>query len=259
MGEPHGMHLRQHIAAKWTLWQAIFRAGMPGVFALAWLGLPALVPEGAAAPMPAWALRLATVLQSALLLALAAWGGARLAPRVGLQAPVAAALVAGQPLWPAARPLLLPGLAGGGAGAVLLAGAAQWAPEAILRTLPELPLLVRVLYGGVTEEILLRWGVMSALAWAGWRVLQRGRGALHAGTAWLAIALSALLFAAGHLPAAHVLFGGLTASVVAYVVAGNAAFGLLAGWLYWRRGLEAAVLAHMLAHVFAHGAAALAA
>lgn len=34
-----------------------------------------------------------------------------------------------------------------------------------------------------------------------------------------------------------------------YVVLGNAAFGLVAGWLYWRYGLEAAVLAHAGAHV----------
>lgn len=180
---------------------------------------------------------------------------------MGLQAPVASALVTGQPLGPALRPQLLPGVVGGVVGPALLLGAAQWGPEAI-RTLPaqaQLPLLVRVLYGGVTEEILLRWGVMSALAWAGWRVLQRGRGdgLLHASTAWLAIGASALLFAAGHLPAARALTGSLTVPVVAYVVAGNAAFGVLAGWLYWRRGLEAAVVAHMVAHMMAYlGAAA---
>lgn len=248
------MPLRQPIATKWTLWPALFLAGLPGVLVLAWWGVPVLAPQQ---PLPVWALQLATVLQSALLLALAAWGGARLAPRVGLQAPVASALVTGQPLGPALRPQLLPGVVGGVVGAALLLGAVQWAPEAI-RTLPaqaQLPLLVRVLYGGVTEEILLRWGVMSALAWAGWRVLQRGRGdgLLHASTAWLAIGASALLFAAGHLPAARALTGSLTVPVVVYVVAGNAAFGVLAGWLYWRHGLEAAVVAHMVAHL---GAAA---
>ena len=68
-----------------------------------------------------------------------------------------------------------------------------------------------------------------------------------------------MLFAAGHLPAAQALTGALTVPVVAYVLVGNAAFGVLAGWMYWRRGLEAAVLAHMAAHLLAGlGAAAMA-
>lgn len=250
----------RNIAANGTLWGTLFLAGLPGVLALAGLGLPVLAQE-AVLPMPVWALQLVTGLQSGLLLLLAAWGGTRLAPRVGLRAPVASALVAGRPLWPAMRPQLLPGVMGGAAGAVLLLGAAQWAPDAI-RALPaqaQLPLLVRVLYGGVTEEVLLRWGAMSVLAWVGWRVLQRGKGALRPWTAWLAIGASALLFAAGHLPAAQALTGALTVPVVAYVLVGNAAFGVLAGWMYWRRGLEAAVLAHMAAHLLAGlGAAAMA-
>jgi len=34
-----------------------------------------------------------------------------------------------------------------------------------------------------------------------------------------------------------------------FVVAGNSVFGLIAGYLYWRRGLESAIIAHMLTHV----------
>ena len=42
------------------------------------------------------------------------------------------------------------------------------------------------------------------------------------------------------------------ASVVAYVTLGNAMFGVIAGYLYWRRGLEAAIGAHIVAHVIAY-------
>jgi len=41
----------------------------------------------------------------------------------------------------------------------------------------------------------------------------------------------------------------LTVPVVAFVLVGNTAFGLVAGWLYARHGLEAAVIAHVLAHL----------
>jgi membrane protease YdiL (CAAX protease family) len=37
--------------------------------------------------------------------------------------------------------------------------------------------------------------------------------------------------------------------VVFFVVGVNAAFGLLFGWLYWRRGLESAMIAHAMTHL----------
>ena len=45
---------------------------------------------------------------------------------------------------------------------------------------------------------------------------------------------------------------------MAYVVLGNSAFGVVAGWLYWRHGLEAAVLAHAGTHLGVVALAALA-
>src|SRR5678809_1083871 len=39
-----------------------------------------------------------------------------------------------------------------------------------------MPFLTRLLYGGITEELLLRWGVMTLLVWASWRIFQRGQG-----------------------------------------------------------------------------------
>jgi hypothetical protein len=37
--------------------------------------------------------------------------------------------------------------------------------------------------------------------------------------------------------------------LVLFVVVANSFFGCVAGWLYWRRGLESAILAHMTTHV----------
>ncbi len=39
--------------------------------------------------------------------------------------------------------------------------------------------------------------------------------------------------------------------VVAFVLVGNTVFGLLAGGLFARHGLEAAIIAHVLAHLLA--------
>ena len=79
--------------------------------------------------------------------------------------------------------------------------------------------------------------------------VQRGQGQPGKGLVAGAVLLSALLFALGHLPAAQALAGALTVPVVVFVLVGNTAFGLVAGWLYARHGLEAAILAHVLAHL----------
>ena len=114
------------------------------------------------------------------------------------------------------------------------------------------PLVVKLLYGGITEELLVRWGVMTLVLWAGWRVLQRGQGRPANALVAAAVLSSAMLFALGHLPAAQAMAGELTAPVVAFVLVGNAVFGLVAGWLFARHGLEAAIIAHMLAHLLSH-------
>lgn len=36
---------------------------------------------------------------------------------------------------------------------------------------------------------------------------------------------------------------------IAYVIVANSIFGLIAGYLYWQKGLEAAIIAHMSAHL----------
>jgi membrane protease YdiL (CAAX protease family) len=115
-----------------------------------------------------------------------------------------------------------------------------------------LPLAVRVLYGGVTEEVLIRWGLMTALAWAAWRLFGKESPGPSGAMMWSAVVLSALVFGLSHVPAVAGLLGEVPASLAAYVTIGNAVFGVVAGYLFWRYGLEAAIGAHVLAHVFAY-------
>ena len=96
---------------------------------------------------------------------------------------------------------------------------------------------------------------MTGCLWGLWRVAQRGGGAPRTGLVAAAIVASALLFGAGHLPAAAAWVPDVDAAVVAYVVFGNAAFGVVAGYLFWKHGLESAMLAHLAAHLLAYVAA----
>jgi membrane protease YdiL (CAAX protease family) len=159
--------------------------------------------------------------------------------------------VTGRPIGPALRSQVPSGFIAGVLGGIVLFAAFLYAPAAVveLQDRFDIPIVARVLYGGFTEELLLRWGLMTALVWLAWRFLQQRHGAVRAGFVWLAIAVSALVFAAGHLPAASVLLGAMDVSVVAFVISVNSAFGLLFGYLYWRHGLESAMIAHAMAHL----------
>src|SRR4029450_2603990 len=98
------------------------------------------------------------------------------------------------------------------------------------------PLLTRLFYGGFTEELLLRWGVMTLIAWGAWRLFQKGRGSPRPAIFIVAILISSLVFAAGHLPIAYMLFPDRTPALTAFVIVGNSTFGLVAGYLYWKKG-----------------------
>lgn len=112
---------------------------------------------------------------------------------------------------------------------------------------------VRVLYGGITEELLLRWGVMSLLVVILWKVLARKTAQPSSGIVWVAIVLSAVLFGIAHLPSAATTYGAITVDVLVFVLLANGVAGIIFGWLYWRHSLEAAMIAHGGAHLVAVG------
>ncbi len=99
---------------------------------------------------------------------------------------------------------------------------------------------------GVTEEIVFRLGLMTFLVWLCARDTRRFPHS--AWVVWAGNALAALLFGAMHLPQAALIYG-LTGPIVAFTLLGNAIPGLVFGWLYWKRGLAAAMVSHCLADV----------
>jgi membrane protease YdiL (CAAX protease family) len=210
-------------------------------------------------PAPLWLLVVASTVQSGLIIALAVWAGVAFAHQVGLRAPAFEAAAAGRPIAPALAPQLLPGLLAGFFGGIWLFASLRLfpIPISILQARFTPPLYARMLYGGITEEVLLRWGLMVAFVWLGWRVLQGRRSPVTSTMVWFAITVSAILFGVGHLPVAWFLLGSLTVTLGLFVVALNASFGILFGWLFWRRGLEAAIVAHATTHLVNYSVSAL--
>jgi membrane protease YdiL (CAAX protease family) len=96
---------------------------------------------------------------------------------------------------------------------------------------------------GIREEVSLRLGVMTLFAWLG-MVIARCRPG-NSTAIWLGNVLSALVFGAIHLPQAAGLFG-LNAGIVVFVLLGNGLPGVVFGWLFWRKGLIAAMASHFM-------------
>lgn len=103
---------------------------------------------------------------------------------------------------------------------------------------------------GIQEEIWMRLGIMTLFVWIGSGIVRRKPPA--SGVVWSANVLAAILFGAIHLPQAAIFFG-LSGPIVAYTILGNAVPGILLGWLYWRHGLVAAMIAHFAGDCVLHG------
>ncbi len=207
--------------------------------------------------------------QSSVLVLISVFAGLAAARRVGLGAPVTLAVARGEPGWPVLRPLLgvavLVGLLSGGA--TVLLDALVFSPRAPeLRSLNEAALLhhsvwkaaLACLYGGFTEEIIVRLFILSGVALGllhlG-RLLRGGRqlptGQLRFGALLVANVVAALIFGLLHLPATAALVK-LTPLLLTRALVLNGVVGLACGFLYLRRGLEAAMVAHLTADAVLH-------
>lgn len=237
---------------------------MLGVASFLFVDLHALIsaiplPPGEPPPTlpPPLLLKFVSIIQPAVITTLAVAVGCWLSTRVGLHSPAAEAAANGEDLLAKLTPQIVPGiLAGVASGIAIVAGwviAKPFFSEQFIARVQDfnkfLPAITRFLYGGFTEEILLRWGFMTFLVWAAWRLFQKGKGTPASGYVVTATVISAVVFGIGHLPIASMLAESLTLPLVIYVVTGNSIFGIVAGFLYWKKGLEAAMIAHMMAHV----------
>ena len=217
---------------------AMIGLGVAGVATLAVVPFETILPPGLHIP------RLMLLIQPAILTLACAVLGWWFQRRTGLGAPVLSAALAGGD-W--LRPLLR-----GMSGALVVAAATAvilvvygLATQDAAATAPQLniPLIARLGYGGVGEEIIARWGLLTGFMALAMR-LDRGRDAAF----WIANAAAALLFALGHFGALLAMVAHPSVWLMAAVVLGNFVPAMGFGWLYRRHGIESAMLAHGGAH-----------
>ena len=244
---------------KRRLFLILFLLGFAGVLSILLIdlsALAALIPAADPPPITP-AIKILSLIQPAVLVGVAVLIGLALASKIGLSAPAAEALAAGEQVLPALRPQLIPGVLGGVIGALaILVTHAVFKPllttetvERISRFGSLITIPTRLLYGGLTEEVLIRWGLMTLLVWIVWRLFQKRLDKPTSVCFVVAILVSSILFGLGHIPIASVVLPQITLVVVLFVIIANSAFGVVAGYLYWKYGLESAMIAHVLCHV----------
>lgn len=207
-------------------------------------------------PMPLPAFLAVQFMQGFVLLLLLSWAGLRLGRTVGLGSPLAGAFVYREPMPPAPmRTWVLTCVAGSVTALALVV-----LDKAFQPFMPPMPGLASVdlwkrmlacFYGGIAEELICRLFLMTLLVWALHKLAGKSGSAPTTWMIWTGIVGATVVFGLGHLPAAAGIWE-LTPVVVARTVLLNALVGIPFGVLYWRKGLEHAMVAHFCADIVAH-------
>lgn len=238
----------------WRMALVLWLLGLPGVVALAWNVVPQwLVFLDWHRSLASW--RLVVVLLLSMLTAMSVLVGLRLGQSACLGAPLLTAWMTGKSPWRAIRFLSLPGIAGGVVGAAWLVTLAVVWPESLSVVDPVygMELLPKLLYGAVTEELLLRFGGLSLVMWVLWRLFGRTTQRPSWRLGCWAVGITAVVLGTVPIAMAWSLVGTMPHAVVLQLLLCEIVFGAMAGFLYWRYGLESAMLAHVVAYLLSHG------
>ncbi|MFL0195304.1 CPBP family intramembrane glutamic endopeptidase [Clostridium sp. WILCCON 0269] len=111
--------------------------------------------------------------------------------------------------------------------------------------------LLAPFYGGIAEEITFRMFLMTFFIWVSSKIKKTKEGHPTDIGIWLSIILSSVLFGLGHLGITSDL-ATITSAVILRAVLMNGVLGIIYGWLYWKKGLESAMIAHFSSDIVLH-------
>jgi len=208
--------------------------------------------------MPLPVLITAQIMQNVILFAGFISLGLLLAPKAGIEMPVLQRWFYGRATPLPKNTARTPLLAGVAVAALLLAifyafflpRIPDW-PIGLEAAMPIWKRVLACLYGAINEEIVARLFVLSLFLWLLRKITCAQTPQSSPAIFWIANVIIAGLFAAGHVPAAKI-FLPLTPLVLAAILCINGGVSLVFGYLCWKRGLEAAMLAHFSADFTLH-------
>lgn len=194
------------------------------------------------------------ILQTLFMVLVMSFAGSVLSLRTGLNAPVLEALLAGKDGLNAFLSILLPTFLYSLAGLVVFCLLYYGVVSAILdeksfEVMRKLRAVLGidgcVLYGGVVEEIIGRWGLMNVVAFFTLMFTRK----MSTSVVISSIFLSGLMFAVGQIPA-YLAAGCVSSRRFIYSIVSLSLWqSLLFGFLFWQYGLVSAMLGHMFFHL----------
>jgi membrane protease YdiL (CAAX protease family) len=250
----------------WKIFFIVWIAAVIGVIAITpySLTLQSGALEGLDLPMPL--VLLISIAQNAVMFGVLTALGLFFANRIGLGLPILEARLNGESVTDRIRAILPLSIIIGVVASLLIIGLDVFVFQpALLQELgdsvntlnlqsaqpPAWQGFLASFYGGISEEVMLRLFVMSLLAWLGSFISKTTEGKPTNAVFWTANILAAVLFGLGHLPATAMLIP-LTPLVITRAIVLNGLAGVAFGWLYWKRGLESAIIAHFSADIVLH-------
>ena len=210
-----------------------------------------------ASPLPMEAIAAISIIQSSVLFAIFIFAGLKLSQKAGLGLPILENWLDGKPVKAPLSAILPISIALG-----VAAGVAIVALDAVFFYLgspislgqAEPPIwqgFLASFYGGIGEEVMMRLFLMTALVWAFSKFQKTADGKPASAMVWLAIIIASVLFGLGHLPVTAAMTA-VTPLILARALLLNGIGGMVFGWLYWKRGLESAIIAHFSADIVLH-------
>ncbi|MCA0402812.1 MAG: CPBP family intramembrane metalloprotease [Proteobacteria bacterium] len=194
-------------------------------------------------------------IQTLLMAFIMCFAGTIIATKTGLRASPLDSLIQGQPVFAEIQefilPLILYTLLAIVIFCLLYYGiGSSFLDEKTITTMTEMRAAIKadgcILYNGMTEEIFARFGLMNLIAF--FSILFYGQKTMA--IFWMSAFLSGLLYGASQLPA-YIAAGCVSSRRFIYIILLiYTSQALIFGWLYWQYGLVAAIISHMLFHIF---------
>lgn len=202
---------------------------------------------------PLWLIFVAQFLQTAVLFAVAIYFGLVFCKKTGFRLPLIEAILAKGDYRRVFKDIMLKSVLLGAATATVIyvtdliftgLGATVTTHQDLA---PIWQKLLAAVYGGSTEEILMRLFLMSFFVWLGMKLFRQDSPAQA--NIIVSIILAAIIFGLGHLPITASL-AKIDTLIVSRAIILNGIGGIVFGWLFWKKGLESAMIAHFTADIF---------
>jgi membrane protease YdiL (CAAX protease family) len=254
-----------HKKWNWRLFFVLWIAAVVGVVLVLPYAFSKIPADMLSKAPPMYILVPAEIVQGGIILGVITLAGLFFANRIGLGAPILEAWLDGQEVGSKLRSILVPSVLIGVIGTLVIIGLEILVFEPAIRNQSPVSAdaislwnepaawkgLLASFEGGIDEEIELRLFAMSFFAWLGAFVFRKAGGTPTSTVLWSANVIAAVLFGIGHLPLISAM-APLTGIIVLRTIVLNGLLGIAFGYLYWKRGLESAMLAHFSADLLLH-------